>query len=651
MYHSCLLLRYTAVAIRWRLALYLVVIVLLANYKTKAQTPNSLPTTNKKAATPTQLAKPTVATRPSKQAEMPKTVANKQAAVTKPTNTKPVADKVAATDPKTPRSTTPAVLRKTLAASQPAITVLTAKSKPKAENSALTTAKHTAKFENRDTSLLRIKNLSGNLSPKSVVHCGDGRFFAQNMMYNHTISVYNRDFSLLKTIKDQVKLSDYGIENASGMYKGAPVEAAFSHNGQYAWVSNYRMYGEGFTQNLSDDCPMSDQYEGSYLYRINTDNYAIEQVIAVGSVPKYVAVTPDNRYVLVSNWCSGDLSIVDIANNTEIKRVAIGAHPRGIVVDAASEYAYIAVMGGSSIAVLDLRHFTVSRINKVGITPRHLCLSPDERYLYATFNNESNVGKIDLQTRTLTTKVRSGKAPRSMVLSGDGKYLYVVNYNDANISKIQTSDMTVLQKIKTPLHPIGITIDNLTDNVWVACYSGSIAVYHDRRIGQPPSTPPDNPAMATPKTPVNIQQTTGTLPTKKPLQTSSNAPNKPVIAAPAKEQTTTAVPQKTPALQNSESLGFFSSIKHTFWSIFAAPEPPASAPKSYCIIIASFTDQNKHKIPDYMQKAAIIGFLPELLSEKKLGRYRLVCGKYKQRNDAEKALNEVRCYYPDAWIL
>ena len=30
-------------------------------------------------------------------------------------------------------------------------------------------------------------------------------------------------------------------------------------------------------------------------------------------VPKYVAVTPDNRYVLVTNWCSFDLSVIDRA--------------------------------------------------------------------------------------------------------------------------------------------------------------------------------------------------------------------------------------------------------------------------------------------------------------------------------------------------
>jgi YVTN family beta-propeller protein len=507
-------------------------------------------------------------------------------------------------------------------------------------------------FVNRDSSLVRLKNITGNLSPKSVVHNGNGLFFAQNMMYNHTVSVYNRDFGLVKTIKDQVKLADYGIADAEGVYKGAPVEVAFSHNGRYAWVSNYRMYGKGFTEELGDDCPMSNKYQGSYVYGINTETFAIEYVIGVGSVPKYVAVTPDNRYILVSNWCSGDLSIIDLNSHTEIKRVTLGAHPRGIVVDAQSRYAYIAIMGGSSIAVLDLRDFSLSRIAKVGITPRHLCLSPDGRYLYATFNNEGKVGKIDLTTRTLVAKVRSGKAPRSMVLSADGAYLYVVNYNDANISKIQTSDMAVWQKIKSPLHPIGITIDDLYNRIWVACYSGSIAVYHDRRIGQPladtapiaaktADLPPKTANIAKPK-----NQNTAPTVVDKP-QPVRNAATKTVNSA-LPEKTAYIAP-KTPQVRESDS--FLSRVSHTIWSFLSPPPALATPAKSYNIIIASFNEENKYKIADFMQKASDKGLKPELINEQQLGRYRLVCGKYAQRSDAEKALSDIRCYYPDAWIL
>ena len=48
-------------------------------------------------------------------------------------------------------------------------------------------------------------------------------------------------------------------------------------------------------------------------------------VIGVGSVPKYVAISPDDRYVLVTNWCTFDLSVIDRAQGKEIKRIKQGS--------------------------------------------------------------------------------------------------------------------------------------------------------------------------------------------------------------------------------------------------------------------------------------------------------------------------------------
>ena len=94
------------------------------------------------------------------------------------------------------------------------------------------TAKATEKNDSVSKTLVLQKTIYGQISPKSIVHSGDGLFFAQNMMYNHTVTVYDRNYKLLKTIKDEVNLADYGFDDYNNTYKGAPVEVAFSHGGQ-----------------------------------------------------------------------------------------------------------------------------------------------------------------------------------------------------------------------------------------------------------------------------------------------------------------------------------------------------------------------------------------------------------------------------------
>ena len=323
------------------------------------------------------------------------------------------------------------------------------------------------------------KTITGRITPKSVVHSGNGLFFAQNMMYSHTITVYNREHKLVKTIPDRVNLAKFGYPNFKGEYNGAPVEVSFSHDGKYAWVSNYQMYGAGFNNPGSDRCSPAQGTDNSFLYRINTETLQIEKVIQVGSVPKFVATSPDNRFVLVSNWCSWDLSIIDTEKNQEIKRVKIGAYPRGIVVDRRSRKAYIAVMGSTDIAQVDLQDYSVNWLRNIGRSPRHLNLDSTGRYLYASLNSEGRIAKIDLSKPKVLSRVYTGAAPRSMVLSDDGQMLYVVNYSNNTVSKVRTQDMKVLQTVRVGASPIGITYDPKNREVWVACYSGQIMVFQD----------------------------------------------------------------------------------------------------------------------------------------------------------------------------
>ena len=234
---------------------------------------------------------------------------------------------------------------------------------------------------NSDGALHLVRTVTGDISPKSVVASGRGQVFAQNMMYKHSITVYDKAGDLLSTIPDTVDLAAFGIGGHPGTSRGAPVEVAFSPDGTKAYVSNYSMYGSGFGPEGSDECHPSDGYDRSYVYRVDVATMKIDNVILVGSVPKYVATTPDGRYVIVTNWCTFDASIIDVATQTEVKRIPLGPYPRGIVVTPDSRTAYIAVMGSTTIARLDLTDLTTSWIYGVGSGPRHLVLSPDGRTL------------------------------------------------------------------------------------------------------------------------------------------------------------------------------------------------------------------------------------------------------------------------------
>jgi YVTN family beta-propeller protein len=327
------------------------------------------------------------------------------------------------------------------------------------------------------TTLKLIKTINGAIAPKSVQASDDGLVSAHNMMYRHTVTIYDAaTMELKKTVPDLVRLSDFGYSKYSGTYKGAPVEGAFSPDGKYLYFTNYSMYGKGFNREGTDTCSPASGYDKSFLSRVNLANGEIDAVYPVGSVPKVVKVTPDNKYILVSNWCSYTVTIISVETQKTVKTIKIGRYPRGISISGDSKFAYVAEMGGSRIHRIDLEIFSVDYI-PIGSNPRAVELSPDGSRLYATLNISGKVIAWDLAANKAIKTVSTGKSARSLAISKDGSSLFVVNFRSGTLSKVRTSDMKVVQNIKVCAEPIGVTYDSVNSRTWVACYGGSIKVF------------------------------------------------------------------------------------------------------------------------------------------------------------------------------
>ena len=333
--------------------------------------------------------------------------------------------------------------------------------------------------EPAESKMQLVKTFTGSLSPKSVAASQSGLVSAHNMMYQHSVTIFDsRSLELITTVKDSVSLSSLGIPGFSGTYQGAPVEGAYSPDLQFLYFTNYAMYGKGFTKEGHDVCSPSSGFDTSYLSRINLADYTIDAVYPVGSVPKVVSVTPDNKYVLVSNWCSYTVSVISVEKQKVIKTMKIGRYPRGIAISSDSRYAYVAEMGGNSIHRIDLTDFTKSLI-PIGSNPRAIQLSPDDKTLYATLNISGKGIAWNLEQNKVIKSVKTGLSARSLALNGDGTALFVVNFRSGTMTKLRAADLSIIQNVKVCKEPIGVTYDNETERTWVACYEGSIKVFQN----------------------------------------------------------------------------------------------------------------------------------------------------------------------------
>ena len=333
-----------------------------------------------------------------------------------------------------------------------------------------------------------VTTITGGLTPKSIVSAQNGKVFAMNMMYNHTITVFNRRHKRIKTIDDSIDLSKFGYKQYDHKVRGAPVEAALDPRRKRMYVSNYSMYGPGFRDQGFDLCKASDKIDRSFVYQISTRTLRKTDAIEVGEVPKYLAVTPNGRYLLVGNWCSWDISVVDLRKGKEIRRIDAGVAPRGMAFSPNSKTAYVTLVGEDKVLVIDMRTFKIKReIDGVGERPRHLVMSPGGRYLYITVQGEDKKRKVDGRILKYDTRKQKVVAtsewltePRTTVMSDDGKSIYVVDYYPGTLVKLRASDLKVLQTKYLGFHPIGVTYDDASDKLWVSGYGGSVWVLKDR---------------------------------------------------------------------------------------------------------------------------------------------------------------------------
>jgi len=320
---------------------------------------------------------------------------------------------------------------------------------------------------------------SNSITPKSVNASGTGFVYAQNMVYRKTVSVFNaRSGRLVKTISSAVDLSKFGYPALKGTVLGAPVEGAFSPDGKDYWITNYSMYGPNMGPEGLDTCsPSSARAAGDtpdYAYRIDTATWTIDRVVRVGLVPKFIATSPDGKWVLVTNWCSWDLNLIATSTNRVVTTIPMPATPRGIAVDPASHFAYIAIMGGEDLVKVDLHTGRIVGTIYCGLNPRTVVLSPDGAYAYVSLNAPGAVTKIDLATGRIVGTVHTGTECRSLVISTDGSAIFVVNYGSATMTMLRARNLAIIETVNVPSDPIGITFDPSTAQVWVSSYSGYI---------------------------------------------------------------------------------------------------------------------------------------------------------------------------------
>jgi DNA-binding beta-propeller fold protein YncE len=289
---------------------------------------------------------------------------------------------------------------------------------------------------------------------------------------------------------------DYEADTAIESYQEKPVEACFSNNDKFLWVSLHN--ARGIVPIMVDsfhDYPKTTDSTNKHitvLYRGSPKKDSFDvPLIATGKTPKIISRTADDKYLLVSNWHSYTVSVLEL-NPAQypyaklISTIPVASIPRGIAVDDKNYKSYIAIMGGASIIVLNNLVWKKQDELQVASNPRHIVIDEGGR-LFVSYNRLAKIACINLETGKTLFTASTNKQPRTITLSKNKQFLFVTCYNGnmVDIFKINKNGFKKLYSIECKGKPVGVDIyeDNNKLEAWVCNYTnGTINILTFKKI-------------------------------------------------------------------------------------------------------------------------------------------------------------------------
>jgi 6-phosphogluconolactonase (cycloisomerase 2 family) len=347
-----------------------------------------------------------------------------------------------------------------------------------------------------DLEYQKVEILAAAPGTKSVLFNSTGsKLYAMNL---EGMSVYEFDQATRKIIREfRFKPTkgigwDYVKDKPIPSYQEKPVEACFSHNDRILWVSLHNAEGivpirlDGAGYNKPDTMEQAVKritiiYPGS----TQKDSFDVP-LIHTGKTPKVLSKTADSKFLLVSNWHSHNVSVLELNPDVYpfgkvINTIPVSAIPRGIVVDDKNDRSFVAIMGGATLTVINNAAWMKEKDLNVASNPRHIVMDTSD-HIFVSYNKLAKVACLDAETGKELFSATTHAQPRTIILSKNHQFLFVTCYSGdtVDVFKINDDRFTRIASLPCKGHPVGVEIfeNDETLEAWVCSYStGSISVF------------------------------------------------------------------------------------------------------------------------------------------------------------------------------
>jgi YVTN family beta-propeller protein len=150
------------------------------------------------------------------------------------------------------------------------------------------------------------------------------------------------------------------------------------------------------------------------LIRVDVDAMEVTGALAVGGEPIDVRLSPDGSVFYVANQATNGVHIIDAAEMREVGFLPTGAGAHGLLLSRDTTQLYVTNRKGGSISVIDLASRQVTAKWEIGGSPDMGGVSTDGTQLWVAGRYNSSVYVIDTRTGELIKSIPVGAGPHGL---------------------------------------------------------------------------------------------------------------------------------------------------------------------------------------------------------------------------------------------
>lgn len=208
--------------------------------------------------------------------------------------------------------------------------------------------------------------------------------------------------------------------------------------------------------------------------------------IPTGKGPHEVAISPDGKTALVTNYTGGvfgsgkSVAVIDVVTARSVGSIDLGQNlsPHGVVWLSDNRRALVTAEGSATLVMIDVVERKVIRTFPTGGKSSHMvAVTPDETMAFVANMGSGSISAIDLLGDDAPVLIPTGNTPEGIAMTPDGREVWVGNRGQNDISIIDVGSLKTVARLDSDNGPIRVAMASGQRALVTNLGSGTLQVF------------------------------------------------------------------------------------------------------------------------------------------------------------------------------